>query len=111
MVGHAFPLFAHFRGGKAVMTFVGGAFATAPLAALAALAACGAATAATRSFKLGARVGVFGYPLAQLALYPVEEVAATGALMCIIGALFVLRTPEGPAKSGASRVAGTGTEI
>src|SRR3712207_9267961 len=32
MVGHALPLFAHFRGGKAVMTFVGGAFAVAPLA-------------------------------------------------------------------------------
>ena len=30
MVGHAFPLFAGFRGGKAVMTFVGGAFALSP---------------------------------------------------------------------------------
>ena len=40
MVGHAFPVFAGFRGGKAVMTFVGGAFALSPVAALVCLAAC-----------------------------------------------------------------------
>ena len=109
MVGHALPLFAGFRGGKAVMTFVGGAFAVAPLAALAALALCVAVTAATRTFAYGARAGVFAFPLAQLALYPVEEVAATGGLMGIIGALFALRTPRGPAEGGASRVGGDGT--
>lgn len=98
MAGHAFPVLAGFRGGKAVMTFVGGAFALAPLAALAALAVCLLVTAATRSFASGARVGVFGYPLAQLALEPVREVAATGALMCVIGALFVLRR-SAPARS------------
>ena len=36
------PVFADFRGGKAVMTFVGGAFALSPLAARVALALCGA---------------------------------------------------------------------
>ena len=100
MIGHALPLFAGFRGGKAVMTFAGGAFALAPLAALAALAACLLVTALARSFAAGARVGVFGYPLAQLALYPAREVAATGALMCIIGVLFVVRR-SGPATSAA----------
>src|SRR4051794_27389427 len=40
MVGHAFPVFARFRGGKSVMTFVGGGFALSPLAALVALAVC-----------------------------------------------------------------------
>src|SRR5215213_8464125 len=48
MLGHAFPLFAGLRGGKAVMTFVGGAFAVAPLAALLCLALCAAVTAAAR---------------------------------------------------------------
>ncbi len=90
MVGHAFPLFAGFRGGKAVMAFVGGAFALAPVAALACLAACLAVTAAA-SFTWGARVAVFAFPLAQLASGPVEQVIATGALMTLIGALFVLR--------------------
>ena len=40
MLGHAFPLFAGFRGGKAVMTFVGGGIALAPWAAAVCLALC-----------------------------------------------------------------------
>jgi acyl phosphate:glycerol-3-phosphate acyltransferase len=87
MVGHGLPVFAHFRGGKAVMAFVGGGFALSPIAACAALVLCGVLTAAT-SFKWGARAGVFAYPAIQLAVDPVERVIATGALMCLIGALF-----------------------
>ena len=55
MLGHAFPVFAGFRGGKAVMTFVGGMFALAPLAALVCLAVCVAVTAAT-----GVLMGLIG---------------------------------------------------
>ena len=91
MAGHAFPLFAGFRGGKAVMTFVGGAFAVAPLAAAAALVLCAVVSAVSGRFAYGARAGVFAFPLVQLALYPIEEVAATGGLMCVIGALFLTR--------------------
>jgi len=89
MVGHAFPVFASFRGGKAVMCFAGGAFALSPLAATAALALCALVSLAARGFRWGARAGIFAYPAIQLALDPVERVAATGALMAIIGALFV----------------------
>jgi glycerol-3-phosphate acyltransferase PlsY len=88
MLGHALPAFARLRGGKSVMTFAGGMFAVAPLAAGLALAACLAVTAATRSFALGARVGVFGIPLLQLAVDPVSHVAATGALMALVGVAF-----------------------
>lgn len=91
MLGHAFPAFARLRGGKAVMTFAGGAFALSPLAAALALGACVLTTAATRSFAWGARVGVFGFPAIQLALDPPGRVAATGALMALVGALFVAR--------------------
>ena len=91
MIGHAFPLFAHFRGGKAVMTFVGGAFALAPLAALVCLAVCVVVTAAT-AFTWGARAAVFAFPFVQLALDPVQHVIATGALMTLIGLLFLLRS-------------------
>lgn len=91
MVGHAAPVFAGFRGGKSVMTFAGGMFAAAPLAALVALAVCAAVSVARRSFALGAQVGVFGVPLIQLAVDPVERVAATGALMTLVGALFGVR--------------------
>ncbi|WP_205696078.1 glycerol-3-phosphate acyltransferase [Conexibacter sp. SYSU D00693] len=92
MVGHALPLFARFRGGKAVMTFAGGMFAAAAVPALLALALCLLVTAVTRSFARGAQAGVFGVVPLQLALQPVERVAATGALMCLIGALFLWRS-------------------
>jgi len=87
MIGHALPVFASFRGGKAVMAFVGGGFALSPLAATAALGLCAGVTAAT-AFKWGARAGVFAYPALQLLFDPVERVIGTGALMCLIGALF-----------------------
>lgn len=90
MVGHALPVFARFHGGKSVMCFVGGAFALSPLAALACLVACLAVTA-VRGFAWGARVGVFAFPIAQLVTDPIAHVAGTGALMCLIGALFLLR--------------------
>lgn len=108
MVGHAFPLFASFRGGKAVMCFVGGAFALSPLAALAALALCGAVSLAAGGFTWGARAGVFAYPAIQLALDPVERVMATGALMGVIGALFGLARLRGTsARATSARDAGS----
>jgi len=100
MVGHAFPVFASGRGGKAVMCFVGGAFVLAPLPALGCLALCGAVTA-VRGFAWGARVGVFAFPVLQLATDPVAHVAATGVLMSLIGLLFMLRRRiPGPASAG-----------
>lgn len=100
MVGHALPVFARFHGGKAVMTFVGGAFAVAPLAALVSLAVGTAVGVARRSAATFARVGVFTFPAWQAVLYSWEEVAATGGLMCIIGALFFLRRRPAPATRG-----------
>ena len=90
MIGHAFPLFARLRGGKSVMTFAGGAFALSPLAAALGLVACLLVSLGARSFALGARVGVFGFPLVQLAIDPPLRVAATGALMALIGLRFAL---------------------
>ncbi len=88
MLGHSLPIFAAFRGGKAVMAFAGGAFALSPRAAAVALAACLLMTLAG-SFRWGARIGVFGFPLAQLAFAPIEHVAATGALMTFIGVRYL----------------------
>jgi acyl phosphate:glycerol-3-phosphate acyltransferase len=88
MAGHALPAFARLRGGKSVMTFAGGMFAVAPLAAALALAVCVLVSLATRSFAVGARVGIFGGPVVQLAVDPISHVAATGALMCLIGLAF-----------------------
>jgi glycerol-3-phosphate acyltransferase PlsY len=111
MAGHAAPVFARGRGGKAVMCFVGGAFVLSPLAAIACVL-LGAIVAAVRGFAWGARAGVFAFPLTQLATDPLEHVAGTGLLMTLIGALFVLRrrrparasdAPAGePTSSGAA---------
>jgi glycerol-3-phosphate acyltransferase PlsY len=90
MAGHAFPLPHPSRGGKAIMCFVGGAFALSPLAAVA-CAALAAAVTAVRGFAWGARAAVFAFPLVQLATDPVAHVAGTGVLMCFIGALFLGR--------------------
>ncbi len=90
MVGHAFPVFAPRRGGKAVMCFAGGAFILAPLAAGICLVMA-AVLAGAKSAGWGARLGVFAFPVVQLMTDPVTHVAATGALMTFIGGLFLLR--------------------
>jgi len=90
MVGHAFPAFAHLRGGKSVMTFSGGAVVLAPTAGAIAIALLALLSLTRGGFTVGARVGVFAFPLLQLATAPVEHVIATGGLMCLIGARFAL---------------------
>jgi acyl phosphate:glycerol-3-phosphate acyltransferase len=108
MIGHAFPLFARFRGGKSVMTFVGGAFAFSPFAAAAALAACVLASLGARSFAVGARVGVGGFPLVQLAFDPPRRVMATIALMALIGLRFLSsRRRSAPATSATDAARST----
>jgi len=87
MVGHAFPLFARFRGGKAVMCFVGGATVLSPVAAVACWGLCLAATVAV-SFAWGARIGTFALPAVQLLVDPPQRVIACLWLMALIAALF-----------------------
>src|SRR5215210_3920973 len=65
MVGHAFPIWTGLRGGKAVMAFVGGAFALSPLPAGICLVLCVAVSVAV-AFTWGARVAVFAFPALQL---------------------------------------------
>lgn len=101
MAGHAFPLRHRLRGGKAVMTFVGGLFVVAPLAAVPALALCVAVAVAARSFALGARVGLSAVVPLELVLYPSWQVAATLGLMLAIGVLFLTRR-SGPATSATA---------
>jgi glycerol-3-phosphate acyltransferase PlsY len=102
MAGHAWPAFARLRGGKAVMTFAGGMFAVAPPAAVCALALCGVVSVAARSFAWGARAGVFGVVPLQFAFDGAQRTAATGALMGLIGLLFLLRRSGVRATSGSA---------
>jgi glycerol-3-phosphate acyltransferase PlsY len=90
MVGHAWPVFASFRGGRSVLCFVGAMIVLAPIPAAIAIAACVLVSLGTRSFAYRARVGVFGFPIVQALFEPRAHVAATGLLMTIIGLRFVM---------------------
>ena len=90
MVGHAWPLFARFRGGRSVLTFAGAVCVLSPITAAIAITLLIAVTVATRSFAWGARVGVFSYPVVQLFTDGAHRTAATGALMSIIGLRFAM---------------------
>ena len=89
MVGHAWPVFAGFRGGRSILVFAGGMCVLAPVPALLAVAVFALLSLLGRT-ALGARIGVFGFPVLQLVLESPNRVAATGGLMCIIGARFGL---------------------
>lgn len=104
MVGHAWPVFAGFRGGRSVLAFAGGMVVLAPVPAAVAVAACLVVTVPLRrplarsgrsSFAWGARVGVFGFPLVQLVVESPRRTAATGALMAVIGLRFALASLAG----------------
>ncbi|MEU8266353.1 glycerol-3-phosphate acyltransferase [Sphaerisporangium sp. NPDC049002] len=88
MIGHAWPVFAGFRGGRSILAFAGGVAVICPPAFLLAVALLIVTALLTRSFAIGARAGVFSVPILQLFFTPVAYVAATGALMCLIGLRF-----------------------
>ncbi|MDH2429646.1 glycerol-3-phosphate acyltransferase [Sphaerisporangium sp. TRM90804] len=88
MAGHAWPVFAGFRGGRSILAFAGGVAVICPPGFLLAVGLLVVTALAARSFAVGARVGVFAVPVLQLLFVPVLQVAATGLLMCLIGLRF-----------------------
>lgn len=90
MVGHAWPVFARFRGGRSVLCFVGAVIVLAPVPAGITLLTCLLVWTVTRRFDVGARAGVFGFPVVQAVFEPRAHVAASGALMSIIGLRFAM---------------------
>jgi glycerol-3-phosphate acyltransferase PlsY len=90
MVGHAFPVFACFRGGRSILTFAGGAAVFAPLPFAVTIALLLVVFAVTRSFATAARVGFFAFPVVQLVIEGPYRTAATGVLMTFIGLRFAM---------------------
>jgi glycerol-3-phosphate acyltransferase PlsY len=95
MVGHAFPVFARFRGGRSILTFVGGAavFATVPF--LVSIGLLLVTFAIRRSFAVAARVGFVAFPIVQLVIEGPYRTAATGVLMTFIGLRFAMAAIAG----------------
>jgi glycerol-3-phosphate acyltransferase PlsY len=90
MVGHAFPIFARFRGGRSILTFAGGAAVFAPLPFAVTIGLLLVVFAVTRSFAIAARVGFFAFPVVQLVIQGPYRTAATGVLMTFIGFRFAM---------------------
>jgi len=102
MAGHAWPVFAGFRGGRAVATFIGGALVLSPRAGAVATAGGCVVGAAAGSFPRGVHAGFVAYPLAQLVVDGRVRTAATGALMTFIGLRFLTARRPDPASGDAA---------
>ncbi|MEY3131701.1 MAG: hypothetical protein RLZ29_38 [Actinomycetota bacterium] len=90
MVGHAWPIFAKFSGGRSVLTWVGAAIVLSPVPAAFCVLMFVLFWAATRDFSHGVKIGVVLYPLAQWYADGAWQAAATGVLMTIIGLRFAM---------------------
>jgi glycerol-3-phosphate acyltransferase PlsY len=90
MLGHAWPLFARFRGGRSVATLGGAAGVLSPAAAALAVGTGVAVGRAVGSSASGIRAGFGAYPVAQVVIDGPVRTAATGGLMSIVGLRFWL---------------------
>ena len=87
MLGHAYPVFLAFRGGKAVASFVGAFLCLTPLALATVLVVFVGVVAWTRHISMGSIVAAAVFPLAvwliAVPTWPVEAAAVIGAMLII----------------------------
>jgi glycerol-3-phosphate acyltransferase PlsY len=94
ILGHVYPVYLRFRGGKGVATTFGVLAALMPWATTAAAAAWGLAYLATRTVSIASIFAAFAFPLAAALLCSRESGASYGALVTLAsaaGALVLLR--------------------
>ena len=90
MVGHAFPVFARFRGGRSILTFAGGAAVFAPVPFAITIGLLLVTFLVARSFAIAGRVGFVAFPIVQILVEGPYRTAATGVLMTFIGLRFAM---------------------
>ena len=88
MAGHAWPVFARFRGGRSVATLGGAAGVLAPPAAAAAVTAGALVARVSGSTEHGIRTGFAAFPVLQLVVDGPRRTAATGVLMSFVALRF-----------------------
>jgi acyl phosphate:glycerol-3-phosphate acyltransferase len=84
VLGHVFPVWLKFKGGKGVATAIGAFAFLAPRAALAALAVFVIVVAITRYVSLGSILGAISFPIAA---YLLSEHASSGDKLMSLAAL------------------------
>ena len=91
IVGHMFPVWLRFKGGKGVATSVGAFLGIAPLAVLVCLVVFVVIVAATRYVSLGSILAAAVFPIAAWWLNPETRDAAVMAFIVASALLIVLR--------------------
>jgi len=92
MLGHSYPLFLRFRGGKAVAAFVGAYLALAPIPLLATILVFLVIVAWTRYVSLGSIIAAGSFPLALWLIEHPPALVVASAMAA--GALIIYRHRE-----------------
>jgi glycerol-3-phosphate acyltransferase PlsY len=108
VVGHMYPVWLRFQGGKGVATGFGAFLPLAPWAALAAIVAFGSVAAATRFVSLGSVAGALTLPLVAAWLGEAGPVSAAAAFTAAL-VLFRHRSNLRRILGGTERRAGPGS--
>jgi glycerol-3-phosphate acyltransferase PlsY len=96
MIGHSYPVFLRFRGGKAMASFVGAWLCVAPLPLTAVLVVFAVMAAWTRHISLASIVGAGTFPLAVWLIEHPPPAVVVAAILC--AALIVYRHRENIAR-------------
>jgi acyl phosphate:glycerol-3-phosphate acyltransferase len=92
MIGHSYPVFLHFRGGKAVAAFVGAWLCLTPVPLAATLVVFVVMVAWSRHISLGSIIGAGTFPLAVWLIEHPPLIVVVAAI--VSGALIIYRHRE-----------------